>query len=43
MTNVNEKLKEKKKLLDELIYRLFPDLSAPELVRAAIEYEQELK
>lgn len=42
MTNAYEKTDEKRKQLDELANSFFPNLSAPELVSAAKEFEQSL-
>lgn len=42
MTNQTEKKEELRKKLDSLVERLFPDLSAPELVTAAQEFERAL-
>ena len=43
MTNNKEKTDEKRKELDRFAERLFPDLSAPELVNAALTFELLLK
>ena len=43
MTNDKEKTDEKRKELDRFAERLFPNLSSPELVGAAIELERTLK
>ena len=42
MANVYEKTDEKRKQLDELANSFFPNLSSPELVNAAKEFEQSL-
>lgn len=43
MTNDKEKTDEMRKELDKLAERLFPNLSSPELVGAAITFERTLK
>ncbi len=43
MTKETEKTEELRKQLDKLADSLFPDLSAPLLVNAALEFERTLK
>ena len=43
MTNMKEKTDEMRKKLDELAEKSFPTLSSPELVKAALEFEQNSK
>ena len=42
MANETEKTEEMRKELDALVKRSYPDLSAPELVKAAQEFERAL-
>jgi hypothetical protein len=43
MTNEKEKTDQMRKELDRFAERLFPNLSSPELVNSAIEFERTLK
>ena len=43
MTKEKEKTEEMRKELDKLADSLFPDLSAPQLVKAALDFERTLK